>query len=74
MGLPQISGRELVRILKKDGFVAVRQRGDHLRMEKNTGSRTIKLTIPLHKELKKGTLGRILKDAGIDAERFTQLR
>lgn len=51
----------------------MRQRGDHLRMEKNTADKTIKLTIPLHKELEKGTLSRILKDAGIDADRFTQL-
>ena len=42
--LPQISGKILVSILKKEGFVAVRQKGDHLRLEKNTAEKTIELT------------------------------
>jgi len=35
MKLPQISGIELIKKLKKQGFVVVRQRGPHLRLEKN---------------------------------------
>ena len=74
MKLPSVSGKEVVRILKKDGFVPVRQKGDHLRLEKNIPNKTIKLTIPLHKELKKGTLNRIIKDAGLTLEQFLQLK
>jgi len=34
MKLPQISGIELIKKLKKLGFVVVRQRGSHIRLEK----------------------------------------
>ena len=36
MKLPQISGMELIKILRKKGFVVVRQKGSHMRLEKNT--------------------------------------
>ncbi|MFA4953394.1 MAG: type II toxin-antitoxin system HicA family toxin [Candidatus Pacearchaeota archaeon] len=63
MKLPQISGKELVNKLRKFGFVVVRQRGSHIRLERNIKDETIKLTIPNHKIIKKGTLHRIIKDA-----------
>ncbi len=68
MKLPQISGIELVKVLSKHGFVVVRQKGSHIRLEKNTESGIIKLTVPNHRVLKKGTLNRILKDAGLEKE------
>ncbi len=36
MKLPQISGKELIKILRKFGFVVTRQKGSHIRLEKNT--------------------------------------
>lgn len=68
MKLPQISGIELIKILQKLGFVVVRQRGSHIRLEKNTQNSIIKITVPNHKTLKKGTLHHILKDAGVRVE------
>jgi len=68
MRLPQISGKELVKKLMKIGFVVTRQRGSHIRIEKNTKDRTIKITIPNHKVIKKGTLNRIVKDSELNSE------
>ena len=68
MKFPQISGIELIKKLRKFGFVVVRQKGSHIRLEKNTSSETIKITIPNHKNLKKGTLHNILKTADIKLE------
>ena len=68
MKLPVISGLDLIKRLKKAGFIATRQKGSHVRLEKFERDKTIKITVPLHKELKKGTLARILKDAGLDSE------
>tara|TARA_Y100000310_G_C20701599_1_gene830457 strand:+ start:7590 stop:7805 length:216 start_codon:yes stop_codon:yes gene_type:complete len=68
MKLPQISGKELIKKLSKQGFIIVRQKGSHIRLEKVTKEETIKITVPNHKSLKKGTLNRILKDAGINLE------
>jgi predicted RNA binding protein YcfA (HicA-like mRNA interferase family) len=68
MKLPQISGVELVKKLQRFGFVLVRQRGSHMRLEKNTPEGIIKLTVPAHKTLKKGTLHHIIKGAGLKIE------
>lgn len=47
MKLPQISGKEVINILRRHGFVVVRQKGSHIRLEKNTMEGTIKLTGPI---------------------------
>jgi predicted RNA binding protein YcfA (HicA-like mRNA interferase family) len=73
MALPVISGREAVKALYKAGFRVVRQRGSHVRLEKMKEDRMIKLTVPLHKSLKKGTLRRIIEDAGLTVEEFNGL-
>lgn len=60
MKLPVVSGREAIRRLQRAGFVATRQRGSHVRLEKRTADSSVKLTVPLHPELKPGTLVHIL--------------
>jgi len=74
MKLPVISGIELVKRLHKFSFLVLRQRGSHIRMERIANDKIIKLTIPLHDELKKGTLHRILKDAEITLEEFEKYK
>ena len=71
--LPVISGRETVKALNRAGFRVVRQRGSHVRLEKRTEEKLIKLTVPLHKSLKKGTLRRIIKDSGLTVQEFNVL-
>ena len=73
MRLPQISGRTLIKKLQHAGFIAIRQQGSHIRLEKRTDEKTIKLTVPLHDTLKKGTLHRILKDPELDQDNFDKL-
>ena len=68
MKISQISGLEFIKILCKHGFVVVRQKGSHIRLEMNTIAGTIKITVPNHETLKKGTLHHILKAAGIKLE------
>ena len=70
MKLPQISGMELIKILRKKGFVVVRQKGAHIRLEKNTEQGTVKVTVPTHKTLKKGTLHQIIKVTELKEEDF----
>jgi predicted RNA binding protein YcfA (HicA-like mRNA interferase family) len=72
MKLPQISGKELIRILSKFGFETVRQKGSHVRLEKKINESIIKITVPLHPTLKKGTLSRIIKDSKISEEEFSK--
>ncbi len=54
--LPVISGKELLTVLKKAGFVEVRQKGSHISLEKVTPEKTYRTVVPMHQELSKGTL------------------
>ncbi len=73
MKLPTISGEDVIKTLRKAGFVVTRQKGSHVRLKKIKGEIVIKITVPLHKTLKKGTLERIIKDAGLTTDEFLQL-
>ena len=69
--LPVVSGAQLIAALGKLGWAAFRQRGSHVRL--NHPDRSVSLVVPLHRELKRGTLAGILRDAGIDREEFRRL-
>lgn len=71
--MPVVSGEKLIKALRRYGFGVERQKGSHVRLKYKTLDKTIKLTIPLHAPLKKGTLNRILKDAGISVEQLLDL-
>ena len=70
--LPIISGDELVKKFKKIGYIKDHQTGSHviLRNEKPPHRR---LTIPKHKELAKGTLRAIIRQAGLSLEEFKKM-
>ena len=69
--LPVVSGAELVSALEELGWAAIRQRGSHVRLKHP--SRAVPLVVPLHRELKRGTLAGILRDAGVDREQLRDL-
>jgi len=67
--LPLISGAEMVKILEGKGYSQMRTRGSHVRLyppDFLVGAK--KITVPLHKQLKAGTLSGIMKDAGLTLE------
>ena len=71
--LRKLSGHELVKILcNKFGFTAKRQRGSHIILIKESESGKVGCVIPLHKELKIGTLKGILEQACISEQEFTE--
>jgi len=70
--LPRISGAETIRILKRLGFVEVRQRGSHVVLKRETRTGQAGCVVPLHRELAIGTLRGILKQAGVAAEEFVK--
>lgn len=54
---PVVSGERLIKALGKDGWETVRQRGSHVRLKKP--GRRHALVVPLHREIRKGTLAGI---------------
>lgn len=62
MKLPRdLSGSQIVRALRLFGYEVTRQRGSHLRLT-TTMNGEHHLTIPMHDELRLGTLASILDD------------
>lgn len=66
--LPQVSGRETVRAFESFGWKVVRQRGSHIVLVKD-GS-IVTLSVPDHKEVAKGTLRSLIRDAGLTVSEF----
>lgn len=60
--LKVLSGNNVVKILEKYGFSITRTVGSHVRMTGNKDTLSFHITIPMHKELKKGTLSGILRE------------
>ena len=71
--LPVASGREIVKVLSKIGFEHVRTKGSHAILNKQTERGRITIPVPLHKELAKGTLLSILKQAEMTVEDLMNL-
>ena len=59
--LPVISGEKLLKVLKKQGYVILRQAGSHIRLEKDFKTHKHKITIPYHKVIAFGTLHDIIR-------------
>ncbi len=73
--LKPISGKKTIRILCKHfGFAHTGQRGSHVRLSKTTKKGKVGTVVPLHSELKLGTLRRVLKLANVSVEEFAQLQ
>ncbi len=68
--LRKISGKEAIRALERLGFQQIRQRGSHVILKKSSSTGDIGCVVPLHRELKIGTLRGILKLAKIEPEEF----
>jgi predicted RNA binding protein YcfA (HicA-like mRNA interferase family) len=47
--LPQISGRELIRLLESLGYETLRQRGSHVRLRRISAAGEHNVTVPDHK-------------------------
>ena len=71
--IPTLSYRQVINAPQRAGFVVVRQRGSHIRLQKRTKERVLKLTVPAHSPIKKTTLAKIIKDANLSLKEFSEL-
>jgi predicted RNA binding protein YcfA (HicA-like mRNA interferase family) len=70
--VPSLSYVQIARALQ-DGWLIVRQRGSHIRLQKRTHDEVWKLTVPAHRPVKRSTLAHILKQAHLGLEQFLAL-
>lgn len=71
--LPVLSGHEVIKVLKKAGFEEKRQRGSHVILVKEMPEGKVSTIVPLHKEVDKGTLLEIIRQAKLSREEFLKL-
>ena len=68
-----ISGEIVIKVLcNRFGFMVSGQSGSHVRLSKVTAQGKIGTVVPMHDELKPGTLKSILKLAKVDPEEFAE--
>lgn len=70
--LPSVTGREVVKALTSAGFRQVSVKGSHLKLAHPDGRHTV---VPMHggRDLPRGTLASILRQAGLTAAKFRDL-
>jgi predicted RNA binding protein YcfA (HicA-like mRNA interferase family) len=71
--IPSLAYDKVIRALQRDGWVVVRQKGSHIRLQKRTRDEVLKLSIPAHKPIKRSTLSHILRQARMDVDLFLEL-
>ena len=64
--LPVLSGGDVVKALERLGFEQMRQKGSHVILQR----RGVGCVVPLHKEVKSGTLAGIFRQAGLTQDEF----
>jgi predicted RNA binding protein YcfA (HicA-like mRNA interferase family) len=71
--VPSTGYGKVIKALQRDGWVVVRQKGSHIRLQKHDRDEVMKLTVPAHRPLKRSTLSHILKQARLSVEKFIEL-
>ena len=70
--LPVLSGIEIVRICESFGWEMVRQVGSHMIMVKE--GEIVTLSVPNHREVAKGTLRSLIRNAGLTVDEFVSAK
>jgi len=75
MKAPSVSGKKVVNVLTKNGFVVIRKKGSHFHLTKTIMSKTFHVTIPMHgnRDLNPFVLHSIARQAGYAFEEFVKL-
>jgi predicted RNA binding protein YcfA (HicA-like mRNA interferase family) len=69
--LPSISGRECIKALEKVGFRFQRQKGSHISLIREEPFAQV--VVPDHRELDRGTLRAIIRQASLSVDEFIEL-
>lgn len=71
--VPSLNYEQVINALRRDGWLVVRQRGSHIRLQKRTADETLKIIVPAHRPIKRSTLSHILKQARLELVVFLEL-
>ena len=68
--LPRTSGAAIIKALERPGFAKIRQSGSHVIMRRGPKG----CVVPMHGQVKAGTLAGILRPADVSSDEFTGAR
>lgn len=71
--VPSLDYQKVIRALRRGGWVVVRQRGSHIRLQKRIPEGTLKIVVPAHRPIKRSTLSHILKQARLTVDELNDL-
>jgi len=70
--VPSLNYDKVGKALQRDGWVIVRQKGSHIRLQKHVGNEVLKIIVPAHKPVKRSTLSHILKQVRLSVDDFLE--
>ena len=71
--VPSLSYDQVIRALQRSGWIVVRQKGSHIRLQKRTSEETLKLTVPAHRPILRSTLAHVIKQAKLSVDELLEL-
>lgn len=64
------SARTIIKILERNGFSQISQRGSHIKLQKRAEREKLTVIVPNHKEIATGTFSSILRQARMSRKEF----
>ncbi len=71
--VPSLNYPRVINALRRDGWIVIRQKGSHIRLQKRLPDETLKIIVPAHRPIKRSTLSHILKQARLSVSDFNDL-
>ena len=71
--VPSLSYQQVIKALRRDGWIVIRQKGSHIRLQKRLPNEMLKIIAPAHRPIKRSTLSHILKQARLSVSESNDL-
>jgi len=71
--VPSLNFQQVIKALRRDGWIVIRQKGSHIRLQKRLPNEMLKIIVPAHRPIKRSTLSHILKQAHLSLSEFNDL-
>jgi predicted RNA binding protein YcfA (HicA-like mRNA interferase family) len=71
--VPSLNYQQVIKALRRDGWIVIRQKGSHIRLQKRLPNEMLKIIVPAHRPIKRSTLSHILKQARLSVSEFNDL-
>jgi predicted RNA binding protein YcfA (HicA-like mRNA interferase family) len=71
--VPILNYQLVIKALRRDGWIVIRQKGSHIRLQKRLPNEMLKIIVPAHHPIKRSTLSHILKQARLSVKELDDL-